>query len=167
MLQSNGCPATVKDLTWSNLTWKAHIEERLMKGNIVFYLLRRNVAMGVKMRIKLGLYKSLILIVLIHGFVCITASRTELKQLESFQKRAVKWITELHDVDYENQLRLLNLLPLPMFLQLKNLLLLSKIMNDYSHCIELPATALGRGRKSDILMLNKKRTEKARGEFVF
>ena len=95
------------------------------------------------------------------------ASRTELKQLESFQKRAVKWITELHDVDYENQLRLLNLLPLPMFLQLKNLLLLSKIMNDYSHCIELPATALGRGRKSDILMLNKKRTEKARGEFVF
>ena len=91
----------------------------------------------------------------------------ELKQLEGFQKKAVKWITGLQDVDYKNQIRLLNILPLPMFLQLNSLLLLSKFMNEDSNCIELPETVQGRGRKNDIFCPTKKRTEKARGEFVF
>ena len=45
----------------SDLTWKIHLEERMKKANRVFYSLRRNVAFKVNMRIKLGLYKSMIL----------------------------------------------------------------------------------------------------------
>ena len=42
--------------------------------------------MGVQARIKLGLYKSLILPLMLFGFVCKKVSRIELKQLESFKK---------------------------------------------------------------------------------
>ena len=108
------------DLSWSN------IEERLRKANKVLYLLRRNVAVQVKPLIKLGLYKSLILPVLLYGFTCINSSRSELQNLESFQKKAVKWITENEGLNYISQLWLLNILPLPMFLQVNDLLFLRK-----------------------------------------
>ena len=64
----------VKDLgihVSDNLTWEIHIEERLRKANKVLYLLRRNVAVKVQTLIKLGLYKSLILPVLLYGFACL------------------------------------------------------------------------------------------------
>ena len=60
--------AGVKDLGFrmqSDLTWKIHLEERMKKANRVFYSLRRNVAFKVNMRIKMGLFKSMILPVLI------------------------------------------------------------------------------------------------------
>ena len=78
--------------------------------------------------------------------------------MNCFQKESVKWITRLRKLSYENQLRLLNILPLPMFLQLNNLLFLSKMMNEDSNCIDLPEAA--KGRKNDIFMLVKKNVPK-------
>ena len=88
------------------LSWSKHIEERLRKANKVQYLLRRNVAVQVKALIKLGLYKSLILPVLLYGFTCINPSRSELQNLECFHKEAMKWITGNKGVNYISQLRL-------------------------------------------------------------
>ena len=62
----------VKDLGINikdDLSWSKTIEERLRKANKVLYLLRRNVAVQVKPLIKLGLYKSLILPVLMYGWL--------------------------------------------------------------------------------------------------
>ena len=123
--------------------------------------------MGVQTRIKLEL---LIPPVMLFSFVCKAAARTELKKLdqpESFQKKSIKWTTGLRYVCYEKLLRLLNILSLPMFLQLNNLLLLSKMMNEDSNCIELPQPIQDKGRENEIFMLDKKGIIKARGEFVF
>ena len=127
---------TVKDLgihIKDDVSWNKHIEERLRKSNKVLYLPRRNVTVQVKPLIKLGLYKSLILPVLLDGFTCKNPSRSELQNFERFQKKTVKWITGNNGVNYISKLRLLNLLPSPMFLQVNDLLLLAKVMHENSH----------------------------------
>ena len=144
-----------------------HIEERLRKPNKVLYLLRRNVAVQLKPLIKLGLYKSLILPILLYGSTCINPSQSRLQNLERFQKKAVKLITGNKRVNYIGQLRLLNILPLPMFLHVNDLLLLAKVMHESSHCIELPDLTSANGRTKDVFRLQKTRTEKARSKFTF
>ena len=127
---------TVKDLgiiISEDLSWKAHVEERLKKANKVLYSLRRNVAPKVRTHIKLGLYKSLILPVLLYVLSCISPSRAELHLLERFQKKVVKWITGLKDQSYTIQMRLLNIRPLPMFIQLNDILLLTKMNPEDKH----------------------------------
>ena len=84
---------TVKDLgihIKDDLNWSKHIEERLRKANKLLYLLRRNVAVQNKPLIKLGLYKSLILPVLLYVFICVSPSQIALQNLERFQKKALK-----------------------------------------------------------------------------
>ena len=124
---------TVKDLgihVSDNLTWKMHIEERLRKANKVLYLLRRNVAVKIQTFVELGLYKSLILPVLLYNFACVFASREDLHLLEKAQKKVLRWITGNKTMSYLGQLKVLNILPLPMFLQLNDMLLLLKITNE-------------------------------------
>ena len=161
---------TVKDLGMhvsDDLTWKMQIEERLRKANKVLYLLRRNVSVKVQTRVKLGLYKSLILPVLLYGFACVFASRADLHLLENFQKKVVKWISGNKTMSYLSQLKILNILPLPMFLQLNDMLLLSKITNEeMGSSISLPERSEIKGR-SESFKLWKTRTEKGRSEFVF
>ena len=115
-----------------DLTWKTHIGERLKKANKVLYLLRLNIAHQVRQEIKLGLYKSLILPILLYGYACTNPNRGELQQLERFQKKVVKWILGQKVMPYPNQLRLLNILLLPMFMQLNDILLLSTLTEDES-----------------------------------
>ena len=67
-----------------------HTEERLRKANKVLYLLRRNVAVQVTPLIKLGLFKSLIIPVLLYGFTCINASRSELQKLRTLSEESSK-----------------------------------------------------------------------------
>ena len=150
-----------------DLSWSKHIEERLRKANKVLYFLRQNVAVQVKPLIKLGLYKSLILTVLLYGFTCINPLQTELQNLKWFQKKAMKWITGNKGVIYISQLRLLNFLPLPMFLQVNDLLLLAKVMHESLHCIELHDLARANGRTREVFRFQKTRTEKVRNKFTF
>ena len=56
------------------LTWKAYIDERLKIANKVLYTIRTNVAVNVETFIKLGLYKSLILLVMLYGILRASAS---------------------------------------------------------------------------------------------
>ena len=119
------------------LTWSAHINARLNKTNRVLYLIRRNVAYAVKLFRKLGLYKSLFLLVLLYGINCTTLSKSDLANLEKFQRKAVRWITGRNE-PYENQLRLLNILPLPMYVQMNNRLTASKLTQEGRDDIEIP-----------------------------
>ena len=68
------------------LTWSAHITARLDKANRVLYLIKGNAAYAVKPFIKLGLYKSLVLQVLLYGINCTTASKSDLGNLEKLQR---------------------------------------------------------------------------------
>ena len=139
-----------------------------MTANKVLYLLRRNVAVKVQTLVKLGLNKSLILPVLVFGFACVFPSRADLHLLEKFQKKVVRWITGIKTMSYRSQLNILNILPLPMFLQLNGMLLLSKLTNEeMGTSISLPERPEIRGRRSEIVKVWKTRTEKGRSEFVF
>ena len=160
---------TIKDLgiyVSHDLTWKTHIEERLKEANKVLYLLRRNIVLHVRQQIKLGLYNSLILPVLLHGSACTNPNRGELQQLETFQMKVVKWILGQKVMPYPNQLSLLNILPLPMFMQLNDILHLSKLTEDDSFLPMLRQNS-EKGRTNELLKLPKTRTEKARNDFLF
>ena len=136
----------VKDLGINvsrKLTWSAHINGRLKKANRVLYLIRRSVAYSVKPSIKLGLYKSLVL-----------------------PRKAVRWITGRNE-PYENQLRLLNIMTLPMYMQMNDLLTLSKLTQEGRDDIEIPEINKVRKRSTDLYTLRKVRLEKARKKFVF
>ena len=82
----------IKDLG-IHLTWTTHIDSRMSKANKTFYCIRRNLEIKVKMRLKLGLYKSLKLPVLTYGLIICNISRSDLGRLERFQIKVLKWIT--------------------------------------------------------------------------
>ena len=139
----------------------AHINARLNKANRVLYLIRRNVAYVVKLFIKLGLYKSLVRPVLLYGINCTTPSKSDLGNLEKLQRKVVRWITGRNE-PYENQLRLLNTLPLPMYMRMKDLLTLTKLTQEGRDDIEIPEINKVRGRSTELYTLRKVRLEKAR-----
>ena len=162
-------PNVIKDLgihVSKDLTWTTHFDSRMSKANKTFYCIRRNLEFTVKMRIKLGLYKSLILPVLTYGLIICNISRNDLGRLERFQEKVLKCIT-VNDSDYTEQLRLLNILPLALFLQLNELLMMAKFMHEENDHIKLPAKIEKPGRTKEFFNLNKTRTEKARGEYTF
>ena len=71
------------------------------------------------------------------------------------------------DTEYKSQLRLLNILSLPMFIQLNDLLLVSKALNEENSGIELPEVHTKETRNNEIFKMTKTRTEKGRSEFTF
>ena len=161
---------TVKDLgihVAADVWWKQHIDERMKKANKVLYLLKRNVATKVNTFVKIGLYKYLILSVLLYGFTFSTAGRTEFQILEKFQKKVVKWRTGNKNTECKSQLRLLITMPLPMFTQLNDVLLVSKALNEENSGIELPEVHTKETWNNEIFKMTKARTEKARSEFNF
>ena len=153
----------------SDLSWNMHISKKVAKANGVLYLLRRNVSQSVGARIKLGLYKSLVLPILLYGIQCIHLSKASMIILEKLQKRAVKWICGTGK--YGQQLRFLNILPLAMHIQILNLLTLSNFRTNF--CTSNPTTVTllqsqtAPSRSKGFFKLPKTRTENARNEFVF
>ena len=132
------------------------------------YPLRRTIALKIQTLVKLGLYKSVIFPVLLYGFSSVSASRADLHLLENFQKKVVRWITGNKTMSYRSQLKILNILPQPMFKQLNDMLLLSEITNEeMKTSINLPERPEIKGRRGEIFELWKTRTEKGRSEFVF
>ena len=138
-------PKSTKDLgirMLGDLSWSTHLTERLKKANKLLFSLRRNVAYKFNTFVKLGLYKSILLPVLTYGCHCANFLRKNLQKLEFFQKNVVKWICGKRCQKYTDQLRMLNILPLPMFLQTNDLLLLSNFRTDYEHhSIPLPTAS--------------------------
>ena len=67
--------------------------------------------------------------VFLYGSACYQFNVEEMKLLEGGQRNACKWIAT--DPNYKASLQRLGILPLPMYIQLNNLLLLSKILNNH------------------------------------
>ena len=149
------------------LNWSTHIGHRIEKANKVFCCLRRNFALNVQFSIKLGLYKWVILPVLLYGLNCAYQSRTDQRKLNNFQRRVLKWVSRPHRGDCKADLRLLNVLSLTLFIQLNDLLLLSKLYMDIEeHKNNLPNQPWN-NRGQVTLKLNKTQTEQRRTEFVY
>ena len=98
---------------------------------------------------------------------CVQLTKTDLQKIEKFQRRAVKWITGQAEGQYLTSLRLLNILPLPMYIQLNYVLTFSNIFREKPDRIEFPNLTESRGRSSEMFIMRKVRLEKARSEFIF
>ena len=122
-----------------SLTWDEHIQHKCSKAIKVFFMIKRNSA-NISMTGKVNLYKTMILPIITYASQCWYATTTSLRKLEALQKRVVKWIT--FDHDHRRGLISANLLPLSLYLQLLDLMMLSKIINgrcdiDYSRFLTI------------------------------
>ena len=77
----------------SSLSWNPHVESKLLKCNRIFGFLKRSIPFSVSSSRKFLLYKSLILPILLHGSPVWSPSLTMLHQLELFQYKVLRWIT--------------------------------------------------------------------------
>ena len=127
----------------------------------------KNVAKKIKSLAKLGLYKLLVLLVLMYGLYCAQIRRTDMIQLEKFQKKSVTWILSSRIERHFNQIKILNVWTLPMYIQLIDVLTPSKHKNDNSGHIVFPEIIELPERSKELFNLRKTRTEKTRGELVF
>lgn len=155
-----------------NLNWSTHIEDRIKKCNKVFFYVKRNMSHRLPPKIKLAVYKSMLLPILAFGSECYPLSRTNLQKFETIQRRIVGWIDWRQEYSYHQKLKLLKLLPLPMFFQLKSLLQFSTVLQNsrYSdtndtHYLQVE-TSRAASRNNAICILSKPRTEKLKGEFT-
>ena len=146
-----------------NLNFKSHIDGRIKKANNTFYSVRRNV-FGLNYDAKLAVFKSLLLPKIFFAAPSITLSRASMKKLESFQKRVVKWMSADYHSCYCSLM--LNVLPLPMFWQLNNLLYLSKIWHQNTGEMKLYETVKN-NRRHTSSKLPTLWTERACSEFCF
>ena len=90
------------------------------------FSLRRNTAYEITSNTKLSLYKSLVLQIVTYGLFRAKQSKATMNALKWLQKKAVKWILG-NKQTFANSFRLLNILPLPLFVQMNDLLHFSSL----------------------------------------
>ena len=146
-----------------------HLESRLAKANRTFGFLKRNLSKNVETRVKNCAYKSLFLLLITFASGSCHPSRGSMRLMECFQKRALKWITGYRNASYFKNMVFLRLLPIPMFLQLNDLLLLSRLYHDKENILSLIQTYEHQyGRvKSRLFKIPKPRTENFKENFYF
>ena len=145
-----------------HLTWTTYIDSRMSKANKTFFCIKLQSQNSRK-----------IWCVQIRRKSCSNVWSNYLQYLKKrpretvkFPKKVLKWIMG-NDSDYTEQLRLLNILPLALFLQLNVLLMMEKFMHEENDHIKLPAIIENPGRTKEIFNLITTRTEKAREEYTF
>ena len=109
-----------------NLNWDAHVEEKCSKANKVFSMMKGN-SPHISVKSKLNLYKTMVLPIMMYASCCWHASVRSMRILEAVQKRVTMWILP-HCENYKERLLFLNLLPVSLYLQLTDLLMLSKLI---------------------------------------
>ena len=112
-----------------SLIWKEHVELRTRKANDFFHQIKRNTSSLLTVTAKLNLYKSTLIPIFIYGFNCYMPSKSGMRLLEKSQEKVWKGI--LPNLNYCERLRSLILLTLNYYVMLTDLLLLSKLLNNY------------------------------------
>ena len=110
-----------------DLKWNLHINKVCCKAIRIFHMIKRSVS-NLGQKAKMDLYKSMIVPILTYASPCYGLSKYIITELENVQRRIVKWIIP-HMDSYKDRLIEISLLPLPMYIQINNLLLLSKILS--------------------------------------
>ena len=93
----------------SSLSWKPHVESKLLECNRIFGFLKHSIPFSVPSSRKFHLYKSLILPIFFYGAPAWSPSLTMLHQLDLFQYKVLRWITNCSS--YVSGLQSLKMLP--------------------------------------------------------
>ncbi|MEL6989161.1 MAG: reverse transcriptase domain-containing protein, partial [Bacteroidota bacterium] len=129
---SNDIPGTtkVKDLgvnISADLNWTYHIRSRIKAANINLLKLMRNIPRMTNSVVKLSLYRSYILSIVMYCSSVWSPGVMDLSCLEKLQSRATKWIMGRNS-DYRSRLISLRILPVSLLLQLNDLVLFNKML---------------------------------------
>ena len=95
----------------SDLGWTSHIKLRRGRTFSTLCMPKRN-PLPLNTKIKLNLFKSMVIPVFLYGSACYQLNVEEMKLLEGVQRNACKWIAT--DPIYKPSLQRLGILPLPM-----------------------------------------------------
>ena len=124
---------TQKDLgiyVSDDMKWSHQIKTATKKALGVFFMLKRS-SPEHSAPTKLKFYKSMVLSVLIYGKTCWFANVENTKNLKRIQKKCLKWINCTSNINYKELLQQSRILPLSLYLQLQDLLMLSKMLSGY------------------------------------
>ena len=113
----------------TSLKWSEHITCICGKSNRVLSMLKRNSARRLHWRQRLNMYKSMVLPILSYGFCVWSLSKADMKSLEQVQRRASDWILGYPELNHKQRLFALNILPLSMYFQISDLLMLCKLLS--------------------------------------
>ena len=114
----------------ADLKWNVNIQETTCKAFSALCFLERNTVEGLSTSTKLKLVKSMVLPILLYGSTVWYASKTNLRKLEQTKRTAVKWVLAYVEPNYTVALKRLTLLPLSLYLELNDILLLSNIISN-------------------------------------
>ena len=110
----------------NDMCWNHHIDKAVLKVNKTYFGFKR-IILNLNRVAKLNLFKSMIITVILYASPCFGLNKYVMFELETNQRRAVKWIC-VSSVPYNENLKVLGILLLPMYVQLNNFLLLSKLI---------------------------------------
>ena len=117
-------------LLTSDLSWSSHIASILAKAYRSLGLIKRVVPYSSSVDLKRSLYLSL---VRCHLSYCSPVWRPrslqDIRKIESLQRRATKYITSYH-LNYKSRLKATNLLPMSLWPEAQDVMLLIKLMLD-------------------------------------
>ena len=86
----------------TKLSWKANSQKRCQKASRAVYFLKRNVSVLANLRTKLNDYVVYVIPVISYASMVWFVNRTECKEIECIQKKAVAWILSSWEVNYKN-----------------------------------------------------------------
>ena len=111
----------------STLSWKAHLDSKLLNCKRIFNFLKRNIPFSVSSHRKLLLYRSFIMPIFLYGAPIWSPSLTTLHQIERFQYKVLRWIIRCSS--YVSGLESLQLLPVCYSLIRDDIVFLWKLYN--------------------------------------
>ena len=152
------------------LNWKPNVKKRCSKALKAFYFLKRNTPTSTKLSAKLNLYARYVVPIVTYATHAWFANKTETKDIERVQKKANSWILNNWELNYKKRLGKLNVLPLSLYIELHDLLLLiaflsgnyniNILINRNQNCDDQPNF-----RQFELININQTRTEKADENF--
>ena len=116
------CKFSVNDLCiifTNKFKWDSHISQRLMKAQQKLFFLNRNVPFSTNARVKVSLYNSYILSVLLYASNIWFSNWPNCRKQEKMQRRVLNWALNeklFTDNDYNQSLIYHNLLPISFLL---------------------------------------------------
>ena len=110
-----------------HLNWGDHAKHRVGKAVKSLFLLRRKTSMALPQESKVHLYRTILSPILLFSSECWELRKSEYQIMESFHKKAMRWICG--SIDYKDPILKSNLLPPLYFKVLKDLLMFSSLLS--------------------------------------
>ena len=113
-----------------NLNWNSNCNHRLSKATKAFYQIKRSMTVSASLKNKLNAYTGYVVPILSYCSQAWLPNRQQMEKIEKLQKRATSWILSGRNCTYKEKLKALKLLPLSLYVEMQDLLLLLSLLDN-------------------------------------